>query len=80
MMDFLFNSFFGVIILGIAAYLIYMLLIKTVSKVYNWIKWQRMNPTERKYEKIRQNRRRNYNGSSKKSYNNSPDSPGGSGD
>ncbi len=36
---------------------------------------QRMNPSERKYEKIRQQRRCNYNASSKKSYDASP--PGG---
>ncbi|MFC7688069.1 hypothetical protein [Ureibacillus sp. GCM10028918] len=71
MMESLFSSFFGVMVIIFA----YMLLVKIISKVYHWIRWQRMNPTERKYEKIRQQRRRNYNASSKKSYDASP--PGG---
>ncbi|WP_274310049.1 hypothetical protein [Solibacillus daqui] len=73
-MEFLFSGFFGLLIIGFVGYV---LLLKIISKVYHWIRWQRMNPTERKYEKIRQNRRRNYNASSKKSYDSSPEIPGG---
>ncbi|KGR75143.1 hypothetical protein [Ureibacillus sinduriensis] len=70
-MESLLGSFIGVIIIIFG----YMLLVKIISKVYHWMRWQRMNPTERKYEKIRQHRRRNYNASGKKSYDASP--PGG---
>lgn len=66
-MDFLFNSDIGVILVVVAAIFGYILLTKVISKIYNWIKWQRMNSTERKYEKIRQQRKRNQNASSKKS-------------
>ncbi|CAM5223361.1 hypothetical protein UACE39S_00632 [Ureibacillus acetophenoni] len=66
-MDFLYNSFYGVLLVFIIACFGYVLLIKVLSKIYHWIKWQRMNPTERKYEKIRQKRSRDYNASRKKS-------------
>ena len=75
-MEALFNSVGGVLLLIFATCFGYMLLIKVISKVYHWIRWQRMNPIERRYEKIRQQRRRNYNASRKKKYDISPDSPG----
>jgi hypothetical protein len=79
-MKFPFDNFLGAIILAVVAYFGYMLLLKIITKVYHWIRWQRMTPTERKYEKIRQNRRRTINANRKKSYDASPDSPSGGGD
>ncbi|HWL24935.1 MAG TPA: hypothetical protein VNR38_14505 [Ureibacillus sp.] len=71
-MDFLFNSVYGVLLVILIAGFGYVLLIKVISKIYHWIKWQRMNPTERKYEKIRQQRSRDHNANSKKSNDSSP--------